>query len=249
MSYTVIIPARYDSQRLPGKALIDVVGKPMIQRVYEQASKSEAERIIVATDDERIAMVVESFGGDFRMTSVDHASGTDRIQEVVASENMEPGAVVVNVQGDEPLIPPGVINQVARNLLNYKVPMATLYEPIVELSDVFDPNIVKVVTDSNDLALYFSRAPIPWDRDSFPDEADKSETQYKRHIGIYAYTADLLNRFVAWPVDNIEQTEKLEQLRVMRQGLKIHVDQACEEIPPGIDTEKDLSRTRSLLEQ
>ncbi|HIG40444.1 MAG: 3-deoxy-manno-octulosonate cytidylyltransferase [bacterium] len=248
MEFTVIIPARYGSRRLPRKALLDIAGKPMIQRVYEQACKSAATQVVVATDDQRIADVVSAFGGQSCMTSVDHHSGTDRIQEVTRRQLMEDSAVIVNVQGDEPLIPPAVINQVADNLQLHQVPMATLCESIESLEDVLDPNIVKVVTDENDIALYFSRAPIPWDRESFPDKWDGSLNQHKRHIGIYAYRVSLLNKFVTWPADVIEQTEKLEQLRAIRQGIKVHVDQAIEQIPPGIDTEKDLLRTREVIE-
>ena len=247
MDFTVIIPSRYSSQRLAHKALVDIAGKPMIQRVYEQALQSEAMRVIVATDNEKIAAVVKSFGGEFRMTSTDHISGTDRIQEVVSLESLPPEAVIVNVQGDEPLIPPGVINQVAYNLQHHDSPMATLYETIRELADVLDPDIVKVVTDENDMALYFSRAPIPWDRDNFPGMLNASSIVFKRHVGIYAYRAELLNQFVSWQPDPVELVEKLEQLRVLRRGIKIHVARAQQEIPPGVDTEKDLLRTRERI--
>jgi len=247
MRFTVVIPARYDSQRLPKKALLDIAGKPMVQRVYEQACKSNAESVIVATDDQRIADVVMSFGGRCCMTSRDHPSGTDRIQEVIGRESLPDDSIVVNVQGDEPLIPPEVINQVAANLQQYDVPMATLYEAIGSLEDVLDPNIVKVVLDRDDLALYFSRAPIPWDRDRLPD-GFSTATGYKRHIGIYAYRASLLNSYVSWEPDPVEAIERLEQLRVLRRGVKIHVAEAIKQIPPGIDTEKDLLRTRALFE-
>jgi len=255
LDFSVVIPARYDSQRLPGKALVQIAGKPMIQRVYEQASKSDARRIIVATDDERIASVVTSFGGLSRMTSAEHPSGTDRIQEVVRLESMRDDDIVVNVQGDEPLIPPEVINQVAGNLAENDVSMATLYETIDGLDELFDPNIVKLVSNEKGMAMYFSRAPIPWDRDhiphslqdSVPNEMD-DRIQYKRHVGIYAYRVRLLNQYVTWPVDEIEQIERLEQLRILRKGLQIHVAEAVEKIPPGVDTEKDLQQTRLLLE-
>ncbi|MEX2489962.1 MAG: 3-deoxy-manno-octulosonate cytidylyltransferase, partial [Pseudomonadales bacterium] len=167
MSFSVIIPARYGSERLPGKPLLDLAGKPMIQRVYEQAAASDAERVIVATDDERIARVVENFGGRVRMTAPDHPSGTDRLQEAARLEDLSDADVVVNVQGDEPLMPPEVINQVARNLLANDVPMATLTETIDNVEDIFNPNVVKVVSNTNQLAVYFSRAPIPWFRDEW----------------------------------------------------------------------------------
>ena len=230
MDFSVVIPARYDSQRLPGKALVQIAGKPMIQRVYEQASKSDARRIIVATDDERIASVVTSFGGLSCMTSAEHPSGTDRIQEVVRLESMRDDDIVVNVQGDEPLIPPEVINQVAGNLAENDVSMATLYETIDGLDELFDPNIVKLVSNEKGMAMYFSRAPIPWDRDHIPHSLQDSvpnamddRIQYKRHVGIYAYRVRLLNQYVTWPVDEIEQIERLEQLRILRKGLQIHV--------------------------
>ena len=246
MKFTVVIPARYHSQRLPKKVLLDIAGKPMVQRVYEQACQSDAAAVIVATDDERIANVVRSFGGRCCMTFLHHPSGTDRIQEVISRESLPDDTIVVNVQGDEPLIPPGVINQVADNLHQNAVQMATLYEPIESLDDVLDPNIVKVVSDRNDMALYFSRAPIPWDRDNFPGSLSPG-IQFKRHIGIYAYRASLLNQYVRWEPDDVEVLESLEQLRVLRHGIKIHVAKAVEQIPPGIDTEKDLLRTRAMF--
>ncbi|MGK0463023.1 MAG: 3-deoxy-manno-octulosonate cytidylyltransferase (CMP-KDO synthetase), partial [Candidatus Azotimanducaceae bacterium] len=166
--FTVVIPARFASQRLPGKPLIDLAGKPMIQRVYEQALLSRASRVVVATDDQRIADVVKSFDGEYCMTRVGHVSGTDRVQEVTSVLGLPLDHLVINVQGDEPLIPPEVINQVADILEGSAAPMATLAEPIETLEDLMDPNIVKVVTAENGDALYFSRAPIPWDRDSLP---------------------------------------------------------------------------------
>ena len=249
MQFTAVIPSRYDSQRLPAKALIDLAGKPMIQRVYEQVKKSEASRVIVATDDQRISDVVTGFGGEVCVTSASHPSGTDRIQEVSSQLKMTDDEIIVNVQGDEPLIPPAVVNQVAKNLADNDAAMATLYEPILEAADVLDPNIVKVVTDQKGFAMYFSRAPIPWDRDLFPDSVNTGTRQYKRHVGIYAYRVSLLNQYVTWDVDEIELLEKLEQLRVLRAGYKIHIAESLETIPPGIDTEKDLHRTLSILNQ
>lgn len=250
MSFTVIIPARLASTRLPGKALVDLCGKSMIQRVYEQACLSDAKEVIVATDDESIEREVVSFGGKVSMTSVDHVSGTDRIQEVCSQHELTADEVVVNVQGDEPIIPPSVINQVAQNLTlpntGVSASVATLYELIDTLEDVVDPNIVKVVTDANDMALYFSRAPIPWDRDRMPN--DCSFGSYKRHVGIYAYKVGLLNEYVTWPEDEIELLEKLEQLRILRHGHRIHAAKAVQSIPPGIDTPADLERTRAYLE-
>lgn len=242
--FTVIIPARYASQRLPGKALLDIAGKPMVQHVYERARESQAMRVVVATDDTRIRDIVSGFGGEVCMTAQSHPSGTDRLQEAASQLGLGDEDMIVNVQGDEPLIPPAVINQVADNLEISGFPMATLCEPVTEHDDVQDPNIVKVVTDERGRALYFSRAPIPFDRDQslLPDEIG-----YRRHLGIYAYRVSLLNEFVRWKPAPLEQAEKLEQLRVLWHGLDIHVADAVASIPPGVDTEHDLARARAAL--
>lgn len=250
MSFTVIIPARFGSSRLPGKPLADIAGHTMIERVVMQAKKSDAARVIVATDDERITSAVERFGGEVVMTSGAHPSGTDRLQEVVSRLKLNESEIVVNVQGDEPLIPPSVINQVAANLsVNRLASAATLYEPITKSEDVFNSNIVKIVLDANGYALYFSRAPLPWYRDKYEQEKIDSQAQPQavRHIGIYAYKVGLLNQFVTWPLAQIEKAEKLEQLRILYEGHKIHVDQALEDVPGGVDTEDDLTRIRALF--
>ena len=254
MAFTVIIPARLGSQRLPGKVLLDIAGKPMIQRVYEQACLSAAARVIVATDDAQVATVVRAFGGQVCMTAARHLSGTDRLQEVAVREGLAADALVVNVQGDEPLMPPAVINQLAQNLAasnlqGRQASMATLYEDTTDLSDIFDPNVVKVVTDASQRALYFSRAPIPWARDDFSAQPPRLPVgvTYKRHLGIYGYRVALLHRFVTWPPAPLELIEKLEQLRVLWHGETIHIEAACEPIPPGIDTAQDLARVRELL--
>ncbi len=250
MKFTVVIPARYASTRLPGKPLADVAGQPMIQRVYAQALKSAADQVIVATDDARIADAVAAFGGQYCMTRSDHPSGTDRLQEVAAQLNLADDAIIVNVQGDEPLIPPQVINQVADNLASHpEAQVATLSEAIGSSEELFDPNAVKVVADANGLALYFSRATIPWDRDRFAAARELPETMrcWQRHIGIYAYRVGLLNRFVDWPQAPLEQIECLEQLRVLYQGERIHVAEACAPIPGGVDTPADLARVCALM--
>jgi 3-deoxy-manno-octulosonate cytidylyltransferase (CMP-KDO synthetase) len=249
VAFTVIIPARLGSQRLPGKVLLDIAGKPMIQRVYEQASLSDAASVLVATDDERVAEVVRTFGGRVCMTAASHVSGTDRLQEVAAREGLAADALVVNVQGDEPLMPAAVINQLAQNLATSNAAMATLYETTSDLNDILDPNVVKVVTDAEQRALYFSRAPIPWARDDFSAQPPRlpAGVTYKRHLGIYGYRVELLHRFVAWPPAPLELVEKLEQLRVLWHGESIHIEAACEAIPPGIDTEQDLARVRALF--
>lgn len=252
MSFYVVIPARYASTRLPAKPLKQIAGKPMIQHVYERACESEATKIIIATDDERIEAVAKSFGANVCMTSANHNSGTDRLQEVSAQFGLLPSDIVVNVQGDEPLIPPAVINQVARNLAaNTFASVATLSEPIHSLEDFRNPNIVKVVADHQGRALYFSRAPIPWPRDYFAQAEVNALPDIfpaQRHIGIYAYRVALLNRFITWPQASLEKIESLEQLRVLANGEAIHIEEACAQVPGGVDTEADLLRVKALLE-
>jgi len=250
VSFTVIIPARYESTRLPGKPLVDILGRSMIQRVYEQAVKSQCHRVIVATDDTRVFEEVQGFGGEATMTLTTHVSGTDRIQEVAQLEGLAEDEIVVNVQGDEPLIPPLAIDQVAQCLSLKNCFMSTLFERIHSLEELFDANIVKLVTDISGRALYFSRAPIPWDRDSFSgtERSLDPQVEYKRHVGIYAYRVSALAKFVTWPAALIEHTEKLEQLRIMAQGESIFAEEAVETFPPGIDTPADLQRTINYLE-
>ncbi|HEY7883517.1 MAG TPA: 3-deoxy-manno-octulosonate cytidylyltransferase [Cellvibrionaceae bacterium] len=250
MSFIVVIPARLHSTRLPAKPLADIGGAPMIERVYRQACLSAAERVLVATDDERIAQVVRGFGGEVCMTSVNHTSGTDRLQEVAAHLALADDAIVVNVQGDEPLIPPAVINQVAANLaVHQAASVASLCEPLASDEDFHNPNIVKVVTDQQGFALYFSRAPIPWPRDNPTGASSGAEFIARRHIGLYAYRVSLLNLFVRWPVAALEQMESLEQLRVLAAGHKIHLAEAVEMVPGGVDTAADLARIQALWRQ
>ena len=250
MSFTIIIPARYGSSRLPGKPLLEINGRPMIEHVYRRAESSEAQRVLVATDDERIKQAVESFGGEACMTSADHVSGTDRLQEVVSLLGLGSDEIVVNVQGDEPLIPANVINQVAGNLAkNTGASCATLSEPVTSMNDCLNPNVVQVVSDVNGYALYFSRAPIPWDRDNYSEinnDTLVARNSY-RHIGIYAYRVGLLHEFVSWKPSGLELTEKLEQLRILENGRGIHVEPACELVPGGVDTSADLQRLNTLL--
>ncbi|NIB41248.1 3-deoxy-manno-octulosonate cytidylyltransferase [Pseudomaricurvus alkylphenolicus] len=254
MNYTVVIPARYASTRLPGKPLKDIAGKTMVQRVYEQATQSGADRVVIATDDQRIEQQVRSFGAEVCMTSDRHESGTDRLQEVAQQLALADDDIVVNVQGDEPLIPPAVIDQVAANLAaNADASVATLSEPIEDAEDYLNPNIVKVVADKSGLALYFSRASIPWPRDSFAGMDLENPPQlpaanlFQRHIGIYAYRVRLLNEFVTWPQAPLETLECLEQLRVLWNGQRIHVAEAQEKVPGGVDTQEDLDRVCRLL--
>ncbi|WP_328189337.1 3-deoxy-manno-octulosonate cytidylyltransferase [Marinobacter sp. OP 3.4] len=252
MSFTVVIPARYASSRLPGKPLADINGVPMIRHVYQQACRSHAGRVLVATDDERILAACEAFGAEAVMTSPDHASGTDRLQEVVETLGLPDDARVVNVQGDEPLIPPGLIDQVAKALDDYpQAAIATLCERITVPADLFNPNVVKVVRDQDGYAHYFSRAPMPWLRNQWQSLAipDSLPDDYRawRHIGIYGYRVSLLHRFVGWPPAPTETTESLEQLRALYHGARIHVSEASEPPPAGVDTPEDLERVRQQL--
>jgi len=256
MSFTVVIPARYASSRLPGKPLADIAGKPMIRHVCERAAQSRASRVVVATDDRRIQQACENFGAEVVMTSPDHASGTDRLEEVARKLELDPDHRVVNVQGDEPLIPPSLINQVAENLERYpEASIATLCERIHDIGPVFNPNVVKVVFDHQGMAHYFSRAPIPWARDQWPSGMDSARglvslpdgVGYFRHIGIYGYRASVLSEFVSWSPAPTERVESLEQLRALYNGARIHVDIAAQNPPAGVDTETDLERVRAWL--
>jgi 3-deoxy-manno-octulosonate cytidylyltransferase (CMP-KDO synthetase) len=251
VSFCVVIPARYASTRLPGKPLLDIAGKPMIQHVYERAQESGAEQVVIATDDERIRQACEAFSVPVCMTSAEHASGTDRLAEVVEKLGLDESQVVVNVQGDEPLMPPALVRQVADNLLQHtQVSMATVCSRIQSAKELFDPNAVKVVMDREGMALYFSRAPIPWHRDGFAQSREELpvDTPYFRHIGLYAYRAGFLQQYVQWPSASLEKTESLEQLRVLWQGHKIHVAEAIEVPPAGVDTEEDLDAVREALQ-
>ncbi|KDM91753.1 3-deoxy-manno-octulosonate cytidylyltransferase [Photobacterium galatheae] len=247
MAFTVIIPARYQSSRLPGKPLADIAGKPMIQWVYEQARKAGATQVIVATDDQRIADAVKGFGGEVCMTRADHDSGTERLAEVVEKYQLAANEIVVNVQGDEPLIPPSIIRQVADNLAHSIAPMATLAVEIDHADEVFNPNAVKVVTDKNGYALYFSRASIPWDRDNFAKRPQEIHQNLLRHIGIYAYRAGFIKTYIHWEPSALEKIESLEQLRVLWHGEKIHVDVAIDPPPAGVDTPEDLEKVRQMI--
>ena len=205
--FTVVIPARFSSSRLPGKPLADIGGKPMVRHVYERALESNARRVIIATDDERIVNVAQGFGAEVCMTLAGHPSGTDRLQEVASVFKMKDDEIIVNVQGDEPLIPAAVINQVADNLQNAPAAgAATLANPLTDAEDVFNPNVVKVVFDAEGYALYFSRATIPWARDDFALEPKRIPAAdcFRRHIGIYAYRVSLLNQYVQWGVSPLE---------------------------------------------
>lgn len=252
MSFVVIIPARYESSRLPGKVLADIGGKPMIQWVVEKAQSSGASKVIVATDNDKVAAAVASFGGEVCRTRADHQSGTERLAEVVAQYKFSPEQVIVNVQGDEPFIPPENISQVASNLANQsKARMSTLSMTIDDVAEAFNPNAVKVLCDKDGYALYFSRATIPYDRNRFLNQKNITEIGnfYQRHIGIYAYRAGFITDYVTWPASELEQVESLEQLRVLWQGEKIHVAVAQTRLPvEGVDTPEDLEKARAFAQ-
>lgn len=253
MGFSVVIPSRYAASRLPGKPLLDIAGKTLIQHVYECAQRSEAEQILIATDDDRIADAARGFGAKVCMTANNHPSGTDRLAEVVKQQGFDNDHVIVNLQGDEPLMPPTVINQVANNLMSRpEASMSTVCKRIKASRMLFDPHVVKVVSDEKGYALYFSRAAIPWDRELFPFDEEGDEelpeffTHYA-HIGLYAYRSGFLEDYVAWPVCHLEETESLEQLRVLYKGHKIHVEEAIDIPGPGVDTESDLLEVKTIL--
>jgi 3-deoxy-manno-octulosonate cytidylyltransferase (CMP-KDO synthetase) len=244
MNFRVVIPARYDSSRLPGKALLPLAGKPMLQWVHERARSSQAVEVIVATDDERIASAARGFGAEVALTARTHLSGTDRIAEVAASRGWADEDIIVNVQGDEPLIPPVIIDQVAQLLHGFaRADIATLAARIEQLNDFNDPNVVKVACDASGRALYFSRAPIPWNRDAPATLTHAS----LRHIGIYAYRVGALRRLAKLPVSRLEQIEKLEQLRALENGMEIRLELARERPLADVNTAADLERAERAL--
>lgn len=249
-SYKVVIPARYASTRLPGKPLRDLLGKPMLQYVFEAASRCGAGQVVIATDDPRIESAARAFGAEVCMTSSDHASGTDRLGEVVRTLGWSDDTIVVNVQGDEPLMPPALIGQVAEDLAGHaQAALATAATPLVAVGEFFDPNVVKVVTDRDGFALYFSRASIPWDRDLLQngEKALPIGIVPLRHIGIYAYRVGYLHRYAQMRPCPLEQAEQLEQLRALWYGERIHVAEAGQRPGPGVDTEDDLHIVEQLL--
>lgn len=251
MRFTVVIPARYAAQRLPGKPLVELHGRPLILHVCERARNSGAAGIVVATDDERVRKVCADAGVDTQMTQVAHASGTDRIAEVAATRGWKDDEVIVNLQGDEPLMPPADIEQTAALLLSHEsADISTLCTPIHELSDLLNPNVVKVVADRQGHALYFSRAPVPWNRYG-ATSGFVSQTRYHgalRHIGIYGYRVGALRHLAATPPCELEQLEKLEQLRALWLGMTIAVDVAREMPGPSVDTPEDLKRVAALMQ-
>jgi len=249
MSFVVVIPARFESSRLPGKVLADIAGKPMIQWVVEKAQASGADKVIVATDNDEVAQIVQNFGGEVCKTRSDHQSGTERLAEVMETYQFSDEQVIVNVQGDEPFIPIENIAQVAANLANQtQARMATLAMTIDDVAEALNPNAVKVLCDKHGYALYFSRATIPYDRERFLNNDNIRDIGdfYLRHIGIYAYQAGFIKDYVRWPASQLEQVESLEQLRVLWQGEKIHVAVANTRLAvEGVDTPEDLEKART----
>jgi 3-deoxy-manno-octulosonate cytidylyltransferase (CMP-KDO synthetase) len=248
--FRVVIPARYASTRLPGKALLPIAGKPMVQWVYERARTAGALEVLIATDDERIARAAQAFGAAVVMTAASHASGTDRIAEVAQSRGWAGEDIVVNVQGDEPLIPPTLIRQLASLLAAHpQADVATLATGVESLAELLDPNAVKVVTDARGWALYFSRAPIPWSRDG-AGAGPGTQCEYagaRRHIGMYAYHVAALARLTQLPHGALEQREQLEQLRALEHGLRVCVADASEPPGPDVNTLADLERVAARL--
>ncbi len=247
-TFRIVIPARYNSTRFPGKPLANIAGVPMVLRVYERAVQTNACEVIVATDDRRIAEVCEKAGAPVCMTSSSHTTGTDRIAEVARLGNWGDDEIVVNVQGDEPLIPLGSIEQVASNLHETScASIATLATPITDAEELADSNNVKVVFDSAGMALYFSRSTIPHCRDGTPDFDDSAQHVFFRHVGLYAYRTGFLSRYTGMPECGLEQLEKLEQLRALWNGERIHVGIA-EELPGmGVDTPAQLDQVSRIF--
>lgn len=248
MSFVAIIPARMASTRLARKPLADIAGKPMVVRTAERALQSGAARVLVATDHEEILAACRQHGIEAMLTRADHPSGTDRIAEVAAALGLPADAVVVNVQGDEPLIDPQLIAATAA-LINAELPMATAAHPLTEAAEIFNPNVVKVVLDRQQRALYFSRATIPWHRDGFAVSQTELPTGYQplRHIGLYAYRNDFLQAYPALPLSPLEQIEALEQLRVLWNGHSIAVHVTASSPAPGVDTPEDLLRVQKIF--
>lgn len=251
-SFKVVIPARYGSTRLPGKPLLPIAGQPMIAHVLARAREAGAADIVVATDDERILQTVRALGVNALMTRADHQSGTERINEVAEHYGWADDDLIVNLQGDEPLIPANYIRDVAAALAGQQqAGIATLAAPVADWQEIFNPNAVKVVLNRAGYALYFSRAPIPWERGRFHLDGDErkptGKLPYLRHIGLYAYTVAFLQRYCAWPASPLEAIESLEQLRILWHGESVLVKTVAATPPAGVDTPEDLQRVTVLL--
>ncbi len=250
VAFRVAIPARYAASRLPGKPLRELAGRPLIEHVYRRARESGAREAVVATDDTRVREIAESFGARVVMTAADHRSGTERLAEAVERLGWGEEEIVVNLQGDEPLMPPALLRQVAVDLAAHpEAEIATLCARIHAAEELFAPEVVKVVVDERGYALYFSRAPIPWDRDAFGAGGGTPylRGEHLRHVGLYAYRVGYLARHARLGHSPLEHTESLEQLRALWHGIPVHVALAEETPGPGVDTEADLERAAALL--
>jgi 3-deoxy-manno-octulosonate cytidylyltransferase (CMP-KDO synthetase) len=248
--FVVIVPARLASTRLPRKPLADIGGLPMVVRVARTAAASGASRVVVAADSSEIVDACSAHGVDALLTGADHATGTDRLAEAVDLLALDDDAIVVNVQGDEPLMPPDVVRSVADAFDRHPdCVIVTACHPLRDAGEFFSPNVVKVVTDAAGRALYFSRAPIPWSRDAFAESRERlpAGLPARRHVGLYAYRAGFLRRFPALPASPLERHESLEQLRALAHGFGIAVIELPAALPPGVDTPEDLERVRALI--
>lgn len=248
--FRVAIPARYGASRLPGKPLRRLGDRTLLEHVYRVALASGAAEVVIATDDERIGSVAAGFGARVVFTAAEHRSGTDRLAELVETLAWPDETIVVNLQGDEPLLPPALLARVAAALADHPTAgIATLAAPLGQVDELFDPNVVKLVRDAGGKALYFSRAPIPWHRDAFADgrPAALPEGRWWRHIGVYAYRAEVLGAYPGLPPGPLEAVESLEQLRALHNGIRIQVATVAEAPPGGVDTEADLARVSALL--
>jgi 3-deoxy-manno-octulosonate cytidylyltransferase (CMP-KDO synthetase) len=247
--FHIVIPARYESSRLPGKPLLDIGGKPMIAHVYQRALETGAESVVVATDDTRIADAVHAINGNVLLTAVEHESGTERIAEVIAQGSYADDDIIINLQGDEPFVPVELLQQTAAALNAHpSASMASLFIPLSEPEEVFNPNIVKVVLDKDNFAMYFSRAPIPWLRNEFATlpSTEFDAAQFYRHVGIYGYRASFVTEYVQLPVSPLEKLESLEQLRVLFNGYKIIMAQASALPGQEVNTAEDLLQAREI---
>ncbi len=249
MEYHAIIPARFNSTRLPGKVLMEIAGKPMVQHVYERCIESGAETVVIATDDQRVADVAEKFGAEVCLTAEEHRTGTERIAEAVEAMEFDDDEIVVCVQADEPLIAPQNIRQVALDLDEHdNVKVTSVCEPIENVDELFDPNVVKVVLNRRHYAMYFTRAAVPWELGVFSKpETIELTGQHHRHIGIYGYRVGFLKDYINWAACPLERMESLEQLRILWNGGRIHMAIAQQKTLPGVDTQADLDRVREFF--
>lgn len=252
MEFNVIIPARYDSTRFPGKVLADLNGKPVLQYVYDNAVASGATRVVIATDNELVCNAAEKFSAEVCMTSSDHESGTERLSEAIMAMDLDDEDIVVNLQADEPLLSPNWIRAAAEDLINHETfKVSTLSVPIRSVQELQDPNIVKVVLNKRGIPLYFSRAPIPFarDGDNGAPHDFTIDSSYQRHVGLYVYTCGFLRDYIELPPCPLESIERLEQLRILWNGKRMHVKVLDGSVPPGIDTPEDLQRVATLLKK